>query len=64
MKTVCNDSLHSKLTEYQKTFMRIYPKVVSLEGFYRGSSHSSSGFPIGAFGNDRLLEGCKIALTR
>jgi hypothetical protein len=38
--------------------MIIYPGVVTPERFYRGSSQSLSGFPIEAFGNDRLLEVC------
>jgi hypothetical protein len=39
--------------------MRIYPKVVTPERFYREFQSLvtvSSGFPIEAFGNDRFLE--------
>jgi hypothetical protein len=33
-----NNSPRSKLTEYQKAFMRIYPEVVTRECIYRGST--------------------------
>jgi len=37
--------LRSKLTRYKKTFLRIYPKVVTPECFNRGSSQNFAWIP-------------------
>src|SRR5688500_5086899 len=41
--------------------MRIYPKLVTPECFYRGSSHGFLWIPMEASGNDRFLEGLRTA---